>query len=214
MNFEELTTIRNEKIDNVQSWTWIKTDDGAWTGPKDDWNGSHRGMIEKHVPTRRLVVQAGGNQGMYPRLLSDMFDMVITFEPDPLNFYCLEKNCADKPNILKFPFALGDTDNKQLFLHRETMQNTGMHTVVETPTEQSITIRTLDSFMIGTPLSFLMLDVEGYEYPTLVGAMDTIKKYKPVIQVERDNISIQSLLYPLGYKVVDQSKMDTIYKIA
>lgn len=212
MNFEELTYIRKEPIDNVKEWTWIKSDTGAWNGPKDDWVVSHRPMIEKHVPMRRLVVQAGGNQGMYPRLLSDMFGLVLTCEPDPLNFYCLEKNCADKLNVLKFPWALGDSD-RSMFLHRESMENTGMHCVTNTPTPQPIEMRTLDGMMIGYPVDFLMLDVEGYEYGILIGAIETIKQFHPVIQVERTNPEIEGFLFPLGYSIADRSKMDTIYKI-
>jgi len=33
-------------------------------------------------------------------------------------------------------------------------------------------------------LDFFKLDVEGYEVPALIGAMDTIKKYRPWLWVE------------------------------
>ena len=69
---------------------------------------SHRNKLLKHIPVnrRRDVVCAGGNQGLYPRLLSEIFENVYTFEPDPLSFHCLAANCQ-KSNIVKIQAALG-----------------------------------------------------------------------------------------------------------
>jgi hypothetical protein len=55
---------------------------------------------------RRVIVQAGGCCGTYPRLWSN--DRVYTFEADPLNFFCLAQNCSG-PSIVKAEAALSDT---------------------------------------------------------------------------------------------------------
>ena len=45
------------------------------------------------VKGRDVVVQAGGNQGMYPRYYANIFEKVYTFEPDVDNYFCLDFNC-------------------------------------------------------------------------------------------------------------------------
>lgn len=58
-------------------------------------------------PQRRLAIQAGGACGTYPRWLSQNFDHVITYEPDPVNFICLTFNTKDRPNITRLQAGLG-----------------------------------------------------------------------------------------------------------
>ena len=51
--------------------------------------------ISKYCESTRMCVQAGGNVGYYVKLYAEIFDQVITFEPDDLNFYCMEKNITE-----------------------------------------------------------------------------------------------------------------------
>src|SRR5690606_27165262 len=43
---------------------------------------------------RRVCIQAGGHAGLWPIRLAGMFDRVLTFEPEPALFACLQKNVA------------------------------------------------------------------------------------------------------------------------
>ena len=52
--------IRHDQIDNVKQWWWIENENGLWTGPKQNWENSHKEKIEKYVKKRGTVVQAGG----------------------------------------------------------------------------------------------------------------------------------------------------------
>lgn len=45
-------------------------------------------------------------------------------------------------------------------------------------------IRTLDSFDLPT-IDFMKIDCEGYEFPVLKGAAETLRRCKPVIVVEQ-----------------------------
>ena len=70
-----------------------------------------------------------------------------------------------------------------------------------------------------SPCDFIQLDVEGYQLFALMGATETIKKFKPVISVEFDwafrynvNVSdIKSFLANLGYEKVNTYTTDHIY---
>lgn len=193
----------------IQGWNWIDTDSGAWDGPKHDWESSHYPNIQKYVSNFETVVQAGGNQGMYPRLLSRLFKKVYTFEPDPLNFKTLVTNC-DQDNIVKMQAALGASDGF-CEIHRRTMHNTGMHQVKSNPTEM-IPLLALDMvFPIGFKVDLIMLDLEEYELYALYGMREILKKNKPVLFVERPTDSVFHFLTRLGYKSATTSAMDTIF---
>lgn len=186
---------------------WIKTDTGAFDGPYSDWRNSHYSKYIQFCKKFDVVLCAGGNQGMYPRFFASMFKTVYTFEPDPLSFHCLVNNCQDD-NVIKIQAALGSS-HQMISVHRDpTMTNVGTHTV---SIGGYIPQLMVDDFGLHD-LDLIQLDVEGYEYEILRGAMITIQKFKPLISVEKSNSSIEQLLVPFGYKQVATSFADTIYK--
>lgn len=205
--YEELCDNRQFDYQGIDNLYWIKTDTGAWDGPLKDWQTSHKSKYEQYCKKFDVVVCAGGNQGMYPRLFSEMFKTVYTFEPDPLSFFCLVKNCqAD--NIVKIQCALGSSHQMIAVQRDPTMTNVGTHSVSQGGYIPQLMI---DDFEFHT-VDLIQLDVEGYEYEVLKGAIRTITMFKPLIFVERSNPSIESILAPLGYNQVAVSCADTIYK--
>ena len=207
--FDNQCRVRDEQVAGVGSWLWIASDDGAWDGPKHDWENGHFDGIKELVTDWSICVQAGGNQGMYPRLLSEHFQHVYTFEPDPLNFHCLVNNCQSD-NIYKMQAALGETTGLAK-VNRGAMNNTGTHTV-STEGECYVPMLTIDSLKLPS-CGLFQLDLERYELNALKGAMETIARCKPVIQCECGNDEILNLLRPFGYEVVATSKADTFYKV-
>lgn len=205
--FEEILETRLHEIDGISLWRWPKIDHGAWDGPWTDWVGSHKAKYLEHVKKFDVVVQAGGNCGMYPRLFSQYFKWVYTFEPDPLNFYALNVNCQDD-RIVKIQAALGDS-HKMVTVNRLTMKNVGMHRVAEVP-GATIPQLMIDDFDLPA-CDLIQLDIELYEIHALRGAVNTIKKFKPVIAVENNNPEIVEFLTDLGYEIASTSKMDTIF---
>ena len=161
MSYESLLHQVNDKVDNVESWTWIEIDWEGFRWPKEDWQNKIKGYIEKYVKNRTVVVQAGGLQGMYPRLLSDMFERVYTFEPDPLSFHCLVNNCQ-KDNIVKIQAAVGESFGL-IDVNRFCEHNVGMNSVIQGNKYPTFTI---DSLGLDA-CDFIQLDVEGYEIPAL-----------------------------------------------
>jgi len=208
MTFANQTYTRTETVDDIGPWTWIIDETGAWNGPKHDWELSHMTKYLQYLKGRKMVVCAGGNQGMYPRLFGRLFETVYTFEPDPLNFYCLVNNCQSE-NIIKINAALGD-EATTVQMKIQVENNRGMNQVI--PQMGNIPQLKLDSFHLNH-LDLLQLDVEGYELNVLKGAEEHIKKFKPVIACERGGNDIENFLFPIGYSKADQSFADVIYKI-
>lgn len=199
----------DKEVGGIRGWNWIESDTGAWVGPKQDWENHHLPNIQNHVKNFRTVIQAGGNQGMYPRLLSRLFKTIYTFEPDPDNFKALVTNC-DQHNIFKFQAALGEKTG-WCHVNRLTMQNTGMHKV-EIGSADSTPLLRLDSFMDFTDVDLIMLDLEGYELHALKGMYNIIFKNNPVIFVERPSELIYDYFRQLGYNPVANSAMDVVFK--
>lgn len=205
--FEDQVRRRNEDVDGYipeNLWLWPKQDDGAWIGPRNDWIVSHKDRWMQRVRNHRTVIQAGGCCGMYPYILSFLFKDVYTFEPDPLNFYCLDENTKTRPNIHKRQVALGDHP-ASLSLQRYTPANVGMHRITDTPGDMEV-IR-LDDLNIQD-VDLLALDVELFEPRVIAGARETIKKWEPVIVCENDN---PPLFESIGYRKISQSMSDGVY---
>ena len=203
----ELLEIRNFTVDGVEQWMWQKGDIHGWEGIINDWNNSHKKAYLEKIKKFNVCIQAGGFCGMYPRLLSNHFKSVYTFEPCNINFHCLVNNCQ-KNNIYKFHAALGKQSGF-IEIDRWGLDNFGMH-CVKNNVQGCIPTLTIDSFGFEE-CDFIQLDVEGYEFEALIGATATIIKYHPVISVERNTLEIEGFLYKFGYIKGRTVNLDTIY---
>jgi FkbM family methyltransferase len=197
-------------------WHWPVDDTGLWIGPRDDWQHKFKPWIEKHVPNKDTVVQAGGGCGMYPRLLSGMFNNVFTFEPDQQNFYFLNLNCCE-PNIRKFNSALGHRPGNVTFYSPGT-SNRGEGSIGRgddmdaDPVVGNTPFLMVDNFLFQE-LNLLFLDIENSEFYALKGSINTITKHRPVIICECANANVQNFLGSLGYVVGENQGADTLFKV-
>ena len=219
------------EVDGVKPWCWSKHAQLNFDIIEKDWNDSHKEKFLKYTEGRRTVcVQAGGFMGMYPRLLSEHFERVYTFEPDPFNFFCLSFNCQ-KNNIIKMQTALGK-EHKLISVNRLFADNPGMNNINEE--HHLIPMITIDSLNLDI-VDFMQIDVELYELNVIHGAIETIKKFKPVLSfelgskqvIDKMNVpgfhhnghtkydtheqDILDILSPLGYKKIDMSCTDGIF---
>lgn len=91
---------------------------------------------------------------------------VYAFEPIERNFRVLQENIrlnGLEGVIIPFRKAVGSKDGKT------SMEG------------ENIDIIKLDTFLKGEKFDFLKMDVEGYEEDVLLGAKETIKRFKPVL---------------------------------
>jgi FkbM family methyltransferase len=134
------------------------------------------------IKSGRAAVQAGGHIGIFPRELSKRFDIVYTFEPDAENFACLVRNA---PGSKVFPIRAFVGDLHECRELRINSKSTGGHSVGglgETPTLR------IDDLALEV-CDLILLDLEGYEFFALLGAMQTIARCKPRIIVEENKKS-------------------------
>lgn len=197
------------------SWMW------------SDWQTGFSHMIpslfERLNITMGVAIQAGGNVGLYPRLLSKHFSTVFTFEPDLENFKHLVMNCTDKDNIFPYPCALGHENginylniadyNGQSYLSIYDDENQDSD-IIKFNTGDWVQTVSIDS-MNFPHCDLIFLDVEHAEYDVLLGAIKTIKDFTPVIIVEHSykgtKEKLNKLLTSLNYKLEHDFGQDAVY---
>ena len=192
----------------VEGW-WVTdpmvTGAGSVVGRAQQLYGHFR-----RLEGRKVAVQAGGHIGVYPKILSEHFARVYTFEPEPRNFECLVRNA---PGVFAARGALGnDRGCAHLRVHGKNSGGHSLWGAGHTP------VYRIDDLALDA-CDGLFLDLEGYEMHALRGALTTIKKHHPLIVAEENKKlnnqgfqygDIQRLLAPLGYRVVDRVGEDII----
>lgn len=208
---KNLVTIIEDK------WTWPANDQGAWLGQIGSLNLYEQ--LKPHLNGRGIMIQAGGNCGLIVDTFVELFDTIYTFEPEPLNFYCLTQNVSS-PKVIKMQACLGEK-NQPLSIQplKAHIVDVGGYHIDEKP--GVVPMFTIDSLNLPN-CDLIQLDIEGYEFKALSGAIETIKAFKPVICVEvvdeylsrYGNTSEQllNLLDTLDYEYIMSYGSDKLFK--
>jgi FkbM family methyltransferase len=223
MTYEELDNIieirTSKRLPGVDPLFWPKYDRGTWRAMHDyPVTPGFLKTLMDHIPNRNIMIQAGGNCGQYVREYAKWFNTVYTFEPDPINFLCLTLNCPR--NVIKTQACLG---KEKIFIELDAhvsddgLEAGGMHVGQK---GNIPTVRIDDMNLPGCDL--IQLDIEGYEYFALQGAVQTIEQYHPVIIVEWvdawsarygvDKTTFDKFLSDRGYQEIIHEYSDTVYK--
>jgi FkbM family methyltransferase len=176
--------------------------------------------VSQFCKNKRTVIQAGGNCGIYARLYSELFETVYTFEPDPINFYCLVQNIKNT-NVIKFQSCLG-SDHKlvSVAINENTMAKKGYNCgTFQVSGNGKVPVLKIDDLALDQ-CDLIHLDIEGFEGFALQGAMETIKKFKPTICLEINGLGkqygwpenkIHTLLETINYKFEITTENDQIF---
>lgn len=194
----------------------------GWVWPTDDiscWNYmiSHPNLpqlISSHVNNRQVCVQAGGNMGYYVKQYANLFDNVYTFEPEPINFFCLNQNVQEE-NVFKYQACIGYDRN--LVNLKIKVLNRGKNHVNGIGKIPTLRIDDLNL----TVCNLIHLDIEGFEFFALKGAVNTISRCNPVVVLEFFNKcatrydytldDVENLMLSLGYILLTTYEEERVY---
>jgi FkbM family methyltransferase len=130
------------------------------------------------VKQRKVFVDIGAHVGLWSMQAVLDFEKIVAFEPHPLHANLYEHNMQGQKYTLH-RVALGDRKDS-IALKGEPGSSGDTH--VAGPGD--IQMRTLDSYRLRR-IDLLKIDTEGYELPILKGAVETLKRCRPVIVVEQ-----------------------------
>jgi FkbM family methyltransferase len=156
-------------------------------------------LLQKSFPEQKTIVDAGANIGNHAVYFMEFFkpQRLLCFEPFEPNYEVLVKNLEryKGKQVEAYNMALGaETKTVALQYHPE---NLGMCEVIHN-LPGLVEMRTLDSFALED-VTFLKIDVENSFLYVIQGALDMIRRCRPVILTEGPFEQIFPLLGPLGY---------------
>ena len=206
--------------------------------PNDEGISTELALFNVHEPLTTKIISdlltngmvcldIGSNIGYYALLESKKIGpegKVIAIEPSPINFQYLEKNVQmeNADNIETHNFAAGSEDGKLKFLvstksnrsrtipQEETVSPSTNEKIIEVP------VKKLDNFLeeIGIKqLDFLRMDVEGFENYVYEGIKNSVKKFKPLIQMEIHKMYLGSEKTKKFLKELKEDGYDVLYYI-
>lgn len=149
-----------------------------------------------------LCLDIGANIGAVAQMLEYHGKEVISFEPQPEIFSLLKKNVKGTC----YNVALGEQEG-ETFMPRVRYGDKGNYGGLACGTKSElgtikVPVKTLDSYNFQN-VSFIKIDVEGYEKKVLQGAVDTINRCKPIMYIEDDRehnrAALRKFIEELGY---------------
>jgi len=178
-------------------------------------------LTSKILEKGMTCLDIGANIGYYAFLESKAIGengKVIAIEPSPINFKQLKQNLElnNSSNVEIYNFAIGDKEDKVEFivskLSNLSYVAASRRKIPEDAQIIEVPMIKMDDFVEEKKLSkvdFVRMDVEGYEINVFDGMWDTIKKFKPIIQMEfhippidqKEQLKFFTTLKDLGYEI-------------
>ena len=137
-------------------------------------------LLDPYIHKGFTVIDVGSFVGDHTKYYVDRVGRtgsVYAFEPNLPAFECLEYNMKGYPNVATFNKGLSD---KKHSISIAQNVNVGASHAVEGNDVECIT---LDSLKLKE-CHFIKMDCEGMELKALMGAEETIRKFKPVMLLE------------------------------
>jgi len=175
--------------------------------PNDDGISTELALFNTHEPLNtKLFAQnlkegmicfdIGANIGYYTLLESKIVGdtgRIIAIEPSPINFKQLQKNIENEKakNVELYQMAGGDENGTLKFL---LDPHSNLSRIITKEESEKISgniidvpVKKLDFFLDELSiksLDLIRMDVEGFEFNILEGMKNSIKKFRPMIQME------------------------------
>lgn len=147
------------------------------------WEWDHMEQFSQHLEITGKILDIGANIGNHCLMFRKYFPLskILAFEPLQYNWEVLQKNVSTQPNIDTFKVALSDKLGILKINNHFQEFNSGAASVSDMG--ESVVCMPLD-YLELEEVSFMKIDVEGWEPHVIRGAIRTIEKNKPAIWLE------------------------------
>ena len=150
-------------------------------------------FLDRLVRPGSVAIDVGANKGLYAWLLSRIAAEVKAFEPNPKMYAQLARSVPR--NVETFEVGLSDKAGEAeliLPIHRNGRYSNQGGSLQEAKYMSGKEVQRwpvrqerLDAFGF-TDVSFIKIDVEGFEMEVIAGAAETLRRDRPVLLVEID----------------------------
>ncbi len=159
------------------------------------WEPKVSEKIMKFLPPDGVFIDVGANIGYHSLFAATLYNRttsVFAFEPQKEIYDMVLESIRENllTNIKVFNIGLSNTQcSAELNIFEENKGAAslvkGLNHHVGTTSKQTIELKTLDSFESQiSGIDVIKIDVEGFEFETILGAEKLIRKFKPVLLVE------------------------------
>ncbi len=196
--------------DNDRGQYWWLANTGA--SPEDEYIETICGLLDERP--KGTAVDVGANFGCWALPLSRHAHSVLAVEPQRCCFDLLSKSLAVTAirNVRLMNAAAGAAPGRIMIPDLDLDQATNFggitlaiphHEQPDAPMRDVPMVR-LDDALHGEPVSFIKIDVEGYEAKVIEGGRETILRCKPILFVEMDHAltdaeALRSNIEQMGY---------------
>jgi FkbM family methyltransferase len=164
-----------------------------------DYGCNFERLFRKFISPGDYVIDVGAFIGDHTVPFAEIVGpegRVLSFEPNPLSYECLQWNTRNYPWIVAHPFGCGQTETKMFTNPHENLGGTFLTTAANPDRELSTDpanhtleceVRPLEWVLNTLPASkkinFVKIDVEGMEIPVLESA-PTLVEHRPFMFIE------------------------------
>lgn len=212
--------MNNPETDMLQEWCVLKNDNTLKRAIEKsklsnikDYQKDQLDTAISHCKKFRTAIDIGANYGVMSFNISKIFSKVYAFEIVPDINFCLKENIKNlnMKNVVSYDCGLGDQETKVSLNFNSTSTFSTHVNDSENNNTDKVDIKKLDSFGFSD-VDFIKIDTEGYEPFVIMGGLETIIKYKPVILYERkghekrygmEKNSVLDILSKYGYKELE-----------
>ena len=189
-------------------------------------------FIEKHDPTGKIIFDIGAHIGYSTLYFAEMVEppgKVVSFEPNNVNLERIQKLLSRNSELGKrvtvVNKAVSDRDGHVDFVSSSSIEDGSSsggfieeaHTIFEKDSyeekrgfrRKQVETVSIDSFVGNNAWAvpyMIKIDIEGAEFLALKGAMDTLRRHKPILLMEIHSIfnmlKVCEMLDSLNYKIV------------
>jgi len=165
------------------------------------YEGKYRDLILKFIPNKILFVDVGANIGIWSRPMMQHFKTTVSYEPSQQNLECLKNNIPRGIDLREKAVA----NFQGIAAFHQAGKNCGDGKLCRPGINASydVPVVKLDDEQL-TNVDLIKIDVQGWEYEVLQGAVSIIKQYHPwiIFEVNQDIDECCKLMEDLGYETI------------
>ena len=197
---------------------WVPSNDVHIQDWKKNKNFTQSKCLEKFITHCKNndvkfnhILDIGAWVGTWTTAMNEFCGRVVAFEPDPVHYECLVKNCPD--DVETHQLAVGN-EQKMISLSEDNF--TQAKRIVG---EGSIPMVTVDSLKLDD-VDLIKIDVEGYEMEVLKGAENTLENVNYLMielnnnakKYGSSNLEIEKFLRKMKFEVLIKVWPDVVWR--